>query len=128
MAQGNGFVLAVLRSPAHWLLSRMVIELRYTGRRTGREYVLPLQYAGSGERIVVRPQAVERSTWWRGFRAPTPVIVRLRGRIGSGVAQVVLPHDPLWEPARELYVSRWRTSAKRTTGPLVVISIDPAVR
>jgi hypothetical protein len=126
MPQGNGFVLAVLRSPAHWLLSRMVLELRYTGRRTGREYVLPLQYAGMGERLVVRPQAAERSTWWRTFRAPTPVTVRVRGRIVRGLAQVVLPHEPAWEQARKMYVSRWRTSSKVGAGPFVVISLNPA--
>ena len=43
--RGNSFVLAVLRSPAHRLLSGMAVELRYTGRRSGRRYVLPVQYA-----------------------------------------------------------------------------------
>jgi hypothetical protein len=33
--QGNGLVLAVLRSPAHRLLSGTAIELSYTGRRSG---------------------------------------------------------------------------------------------
>src|SRR3954469_23235138 len=75
LPQGNGLVLAVLRSRVHWLLSGMVIELRYTGRRTAREYVLPVQYVGTGERLVVRPQAVKRSNWWRNFQTPTPVTV-----------------------------------------------------
>jgi len=42
--QGNSVVLAVLRSSAHRLLSGMAVELRYTGRRSGRQYVLPVQY------------------------------------------------------------------------------------
>jgi len=44
-SHGHGPVLAVLRSPAHRLLSGMAIELRYTGRRSGREFTLPVQYA-----------------------------------------------------------------------------------
>jgi deazaflavin-dependent oxidoreductase (nitroreductase family) len=126
LPQGNGLVLAVLRSPVHWLLSGMVIELRYTGRRTGREYVLPVQYAGTGERLVVRPQGVERSSWWRNFRTPTAVTVRLAGRVRRGTAQVVAAHEPAWEQARTLYGSRWRRSSKGKTGPLVVISLDSA--
>jgi hypothetical protein len=70
LPQGNGLVLAVLRSPAHRLLSGTAIELRYVGRRSAREYVLPVQYARTGEQLVVQPQAVQRSTWWRNFRTP----------------------------------------------------------
>jgi hypothetical protein len=44
-SHGHGPVLAVLRSPAHRLLSGMAIELRYTGRRSGREFTLPAQHA-----------------------------------------------------------------------------------
>jgi hypothetical protein len=128
LPQGNGLVLAVLRSPAHRLISGIVIELRYTGRRTGREYVLPVQYAGTGERLVVRPQAVERSTWWRSFHTPTPVTVRLAGQTLRGTGQLVAAHDRGWEEARELYRSRWRRSSRRMTGPLVVISLAEPLR
>lgn len=55
--QGNPVVLAVLRSRAHWLLSGMVTELRYTGRRSGRPFVLLVQYARAGDRLAVVPQA-----------------------------------------------------------------------
>jgi len=123
MPQGNSQILALLRSPAHRLASGMVIELRYTGRRTGREYVLPVQYAGAGERLVIRPQAVGRSTWWRNFRTPTPVTVRLGGRIRHGTGHLVTAAQPAWEQARTLYGSRWRRSAHGMTGPLVVISL-----
>src|SRR2546430_6924037 len=125
LPQGNGLILAVLRSRAHRLASGMVIELRYTGRRTGREYALPVQYAGTGERLVVRPQAVRRSTWWRNFHTPTTVTVRLAGRIRRGTAPLVAAHEPAWEQARALYGSPWRRSSKRMAGPLVVISLEP---
>jgi deazaflavin-dependent oxidoreductase (nitroreductase family) len=124
LPQGNGLVLAVLRSPAHWLLSGMAIELRYVGRRTAREYVLPVQYARSGEQLVVKPQAVRRSTWWRNFRTPAPVTVRLAGRIRTGTAHLVAADEPAWEQARQRYHARWRRSSSRMAGPLVVISLD----
>jgi hypothetical protein len=59
LPQGNAVVLAVLRSPVHRLLSGLALELRYTGRRSGREYVLPVQYVRAGGRIVIRPQAAQ---------------------------------------------------------------------
>src|SRR3712207_5202973 len=84
LPQGNAVVLAVLRSRAHRLLSASAVELRYTGVRSGRPYVLPVQYAGAGDELVVWPQHWQRSTWWRNFRTPQPVTVRLTGRLHEG--------------------------------------------
>jgi len=121
--QGNSLVLAVLRSPVHFLLSGAAIELRYVGRRSGRHYVLPVQYARDEERLVVLPQHAESKTWWRNFLAPQPVSVRLRGRLHAGIARVVRPGDPAWEEDRQLYESRWRRLAGGVAGPLVEITI-----
>ena len=121
--RGNSFVLAVLRSPAHRLLSGMAVELRYTGRRSGRQYVLPVQYAREGERLVVVPQGPESKTWWRNFATPQPVSVRLKGRVHAGVAHVLYPDDPAWEADRRLYEQRWRRLAGRVAGPIVEITM-----
>ncbi|MGY1680659.1 nitroreductase/quinone reductase family protein [Geodermatophilus sp. SYSU D01176] len=123
LPQGNAVVLAVLRSRAHRLLSGSAIELRYTGRRTGRQYVLPVQYAGAGDHLVVRPQHWQHSTWWRNFRTPRPVTVRVAGRLREGTARVVDPDGPEWRSARQTYATRWPRSARRGTGPLVVINL-----
>src|SRR5262245_19394423 len=53
---GDSLMLAVLRSPAHFLLSGAAIELRYAGRRSGRQYGLPVPYARDEKRLVVVPQ------------------------------------------------------------------------
>jgi deazaflavin-dependent oxidoreductase (nitroreductase family) len=121
--QGNTVVLAVLRSPAHRLLSRMTIELRYTGRRTGRQYVLPVQYARDRERLVVVPQDAGSKTWWRNFLTAQPVTVRLDGRLRQGLAHVVDRQDPEWEQDRRLYEARWRRLAGHVDGPIVEISL-----
>ena len=125
LPQGNAIVLAVLRSRAHRLLSASAIELRYTGRRSGRQYVLPVQYAGAGDELVVWPQHWQHSTWWRNFRTPQPVTVRLAGRLHEGTARVVDPGDPQWQSVRQTYATRWPRMARRGTGPLVVISLRP---
>jgi deazaflavin-dependent oxidoreductase (nitroreductase family) len=124
MPQGNSVVLAILRSPAHRLLSGSAIELRYTGRRSGRQYVLPVQYARTDGRLVLAPQGAESKTWWRNFRTPQPVTVRLQGRLREGTARVVEPGGPAWDEDRRVYESRWRRLAGRVTGPLVEITID----
>jgi len=125
LPQGNSVILAVLRSPAHRLLSGLVVELRYTGRRTGREYAVPVQYARAADRLVVFPQDAPHKTWWRNFRAPQPVTVRLARRLHSGTARVVDRDDPGWEEAFRVYAARWRRQAPRLTGPFVEIALGP---
>ena len=124
LPQGNGIVLAVLRSPFHRLLSGVALELRYTGRRSGREYVLPVQYARRGDQLVLWPQDAARKSWWRNFRDPAQVSMRLAGRTHRGTARVVEPADAGWEQARSLYAARWRRFEPRLTGPYVVVTLD----
>ena len=121
--QGDGFVLAVLRSPAHRLLRGMAIELRYTGRRSGRQFTLPVQYAREAERLLVAVQDPSTKTWWRNFRTALEVSVRLQGELRRGTALVVGPDDPMWDRDRRLYVARWRRLAGRVSGPLVQITL-----
>ena len=118
-------MLALLRSPGHRLLSGAAVELRYTGRLSGRQYVLPVQYARDGSRLVVVPQDPNSKTWWRNFRSPQSVTVRLAGRLREGTARLVDRGDPAWEEDRRLYGSRWRRSADRLDGPLVEIALGP---
>jgi deazaflavin-dependent oxidoreductase (nitroreductase family) len=125
LPQGNAIVLAVLRSRAHRLLSASAIELRYIGRRSGRQYVLPVQYARAGDHLVLWPQHWQHSTWWRNFRTPQPVTVRLTGRLHEGTARVMDPGNPRWQSVRQTYATRWPRMAQRVTGPLVVISLRP---
>lgn len=100
----NPLVRAVLRSPAHRLLSGGVLLLTYSGRRSGTRYTIPVQYRPAGEDLVVTVGWPERKLWWRSLREPgTPVTVRLRGQdvamradvreAGDGVT-VVLRRSP----------------------------------
>src|SRR3712207_9114208 len=80
--------------------------------RSGRQYALPVQYAGAGDRLVVRPQRWQHATWWRNFRTPQPVTVRLAGRLHEGAARVVDPGDPDRRSAQQTYRSEERRVGK----------------
>lgn len=76
----NPLVRAVLRSPAHRLLSGRVLLLTYAGRRSGTRYTIPVEYRRDGEDLVITVGRPERKLWWRNLRKPgTPVEVRLHG-------------------------------------------------
>ena len=83
----------ILRSPLHFLLSPALMLITVTGRRSGRRYTIPVGYQrdGDGDGLVVMVSYARRKQWWRNYREPGPVVLRLRGRELRGRARVVPP-------------------------------------
>ena len=83
----NRVTRPILRSPAHKLLSRRLLLLTVTGRRSGRTFTIPVSYLEQDGRLLIQPSAPERKVWWRNLRGDgAPVRVRLRGRDRAGHA------------------------------------------
>jgi len=70
----------------------MVISV--TGRRTGRQYSIPVGYQRMGNQIRVLVSKARRKNWWRNLQTPTVVTLRVRGRKLCGTAHVVSPTAP----------------------------------
>lgn len=87
----NGIVDLVLRSRFHWLLSRGLTLITVTGRRTGRQYTIPVGYLETPDAVVVLVGDAPSKTWWRNYVDAGPIEVRLRGVPHSGRAVVVAP-------------------------------------
>jgi hypothetical protein len=83
----NRVTRPLLRSPAHGLLSKRLLLITVTGRRSGRVFTIPVSYLDRGDTILIEPSAPERKVWWRNLRgAGAPVTLRLRGRDRRGHA------------------------------------------
>lgn len=111
---GNPLIIAVLRSRFHRLLSGSHAILTVTGRRTGRNYHLPVQYASDGKAIYVMPGGFEHKTWWRNLIEPARVQLRLEGRDVTGIGQAFHGgQDPqLVEAGLLVYFTKFATSAR----------------
>jgi len=85
----NPVVRAVLRSPAHALLSGHLALLTVTGQRSGRAFTFPVGYHRDGDRVTIGVDWPERKRWWRNLSDPAPVEIWLAGvrRVGTGQAQ-----------------------------------------
>ncbi len=102
----NRLALALLRSPLRGMLSGLV-ELSYTGRRTGRRVTLPVMYARDGDLAVVLVARAERKTWWRNFVGqPQPVRVRMPGGARHGIAEVLASGATGYPQALACYLRR----------------------
>lgn len=94
MPIGNAMVRGVLRSPLHRTMSRSLLLLTYRGRRTGKEYTIPVGYARfADDELVVIAGRPGGKTWWTNMRGSLPVRVRLAGRELQGEARLVTGDD-----------------------------------
>jgi deazaflavin-dependent oxidoreductase (nitroreductase family) len=68
--------------------------LTFTGRRSGRRFTIPLGYQRDGDVLTVMVSYAGRKQWWKNYREPGPVELRLRGRTRSATARVVPTDTP----------------------------------
>ena len=99
------------------MLSGSTLLIRYTGRHTGNEYTLPVQYADAHHGFVVMVGTPETKTWWRNFTDMGQVKVLLKGTWVPMTAHALLGDD---EP--EAVTPLLRSYAARF--PKVVKSLD----
>lgn len=94
----NPIVGAVLRSPLHGWMSGRLILLSFTGRKSGKQYTLPVGYQQEGERLYL----FTHSSWWKNLRGGAPVTVQLRGRKRRGAANVVEDETTMLQIAHKM--------------------------
>lgn len=122
----NAFTCWILHTPAlRRLANHQVIELRFTGARTGRPVVLPVMYAQRGDQLVVLVGGSDRKRWWRNFTTPRPVRVLLRGVTRTGTGHVAAAGAPGRAEAAGIYSARFPDLPVRDD-LMVVITLDPA--
>ncbi len=75
----------VLRSPMHGVVSKSVLLITFTGRKSGKTYTTPVSYSQSDGKVTIFTHA----NWWKNMRRSAPVTLRLRGRDVRGLAEPV---------------------------------------
>lgn len=90
----NRAIVRLLRSPAHPIASKGLMVLRWKGRRSGREFSIPVGYQRDGEAIVVLLSKPHDKTWWRNFRDPWPAELLVRRKPLSVTGVVIEPGTP----------------------------------
>ncbi len=84
----NPLLVAVLRSRFHSRISGSLMALTFRGRKSGKQYRIPVGYLQQGNRIFV----FSHSAWSKNFRGGAPVSVRVRGQELRGAASIM--EDP----------------------------------
>jgi hypothetical protein len=97
-------------------VSGSLLLIIYRGRKSGKDYTLPVQYARDGTTIYIVPGMPEKKTWWRSMRGGAPVRLLLGGKALAGNAAVLEGGAAGAVPALAAYLKRFPAAA--TTGSL----------
>ncbi len=82
----NQTMKLVLRSPLHGMVSKSILLITFTGRKSGHTYTTPTCYSRDGNEVHIFTHAA----WWKNLRCGAPVILRLQGREVRGLAEPVV--------------------------------------
>ena len=109
----NAVVSGLLRSPLHRMLSGSTDLIRYTGRRSGREFITPTQYARHGDELIILVGRPEGKTWWRNFTSDGDIEVLLQRRWLPMTARTVIGADDpeTVMPLLDVYLQRFPRAA-----------------
>ncbi len=75
----------ILRSPFHGMVSKTILLITFTGRKSGKTYTTPVSYSQIGDQVSVFTHAA----WWKNLRGGAPVTLHIRGQDLQGVAEAV---------------------------------------
>ena len=78
----NSIIKWLLKSPLHCTVSKNMMLITYTGRKSGREYTTPVNYFPARDQAgeYLATTSTSERVWWRSLRGGAPVRLRLRGQ------------------------------------------------
>jgi deazaflavin-dependent oxidoreductase (nitroreductase family) len=87
----NPIIQWLLRSPLHSFVSKNMMLITYTGRKSGKKYTTPVNYLRmiQGEDQFLATISFRKRVWWRNLRGGSLVTVRIRGKDYPATAEIV---------------------------------------
>lgn len=86
----NRTMKVLLSSPLHGMVSKTVLLITFTGRKSGKPYTTPVSYSQHGDQVYVFTHA----TWWKNLSSGMPVTLRIQGRDLQGLPEPVAEDKP----------------------------------
>ncbi len=83
----NPIIKWLLRSPLHGFVSNNMMLITYTGRKSGKEYTIPINYLRNDSVFITT--SFRKRIWWRNLRGGAPVTLRVQGQTLQATAEVI---------------------------------------
>jgi hypothetical protein len=97
----NTFVIWLLTSPAHGLISRSTMLLHVHGKKSGNLYHIPVNYIRDGD--VIYTISSRDRTWWRNLRGGAPLSIHLSGNDVTAFGMVIEEESAVVDALRTLF-------------------------
>ncbi len=87
----NRMMKYILRSPLHGIVSKSVLLITFTGRKTGKTYSTPVSYSQVNDQVYIFTHA----NWWKNLTDSARVTLRMRGKELQGQAELIVENKRL---------------------------------
>lgn len=87
--RANKYVIPLLNSPFRFPLSMFVTLIKFTGRKSGGEFITPVGYNQFDKTFLIALTNTEKRKWWRNYREPWPMELCHKGKWLKGTAVVI---------------------------------------
>ena len=85
----NKMMTWLLHSPFHGLVSKSIMLLTVTGRKSGNKYTLPVSYVRDGDTILCSTERDKRN-WWKNVRGGADVTLIIQRQEVTGRAAAIV--------------------------------------
>ncbi len=89
MTKLNPWMVRLLESRGHGLLSYAFMVIHVQGVKSGKQYKIPVGYQVDGNKIRVLVSKARRKNWWRNYIKGAPVYITIKGERISGQASLL---------------------------------------
>ena len=114
----NPMIVWLLKSPFHFFISKGMLLITVTGRKSGKPISTPTNYLRDGDALWII--SLRERTWWRNLRGGANVRVLLAGKSMEGRGQVFEEEKSVTQSLFEYYRKTPQTAK------YVQISLDTA--
>lgn len=83
----NKVMVWLLKSPLHSIVSKNIMLVTYTGRKSGQVYTIPVNYLRQDD--IFTTTSFRQRTWWRNLRGGAPITIRVKGQNLKAEANVI---------------------------------------
>ncbi len=102
----NPIVVGLLRSRLHFIASKGLMAVSWSGRKSGRRFTIPVGYQRDGKSVIVLLSKPRKKSWWKNFRTPWPAELLVQGQKRAVIGEWL-------EPGSAEFFERVETTLRR---------------
>ena len=105
----NPIVAFLARSPLHFLISRQVLVIQFKGRKSGKQYLVPVSYHEHESSYTC--VTLRSNIWWRNLKEVSHTKIWLKGTLKNAQIDLEFNNDQIVESTLRDLVTNNRVDA-----------------